>query len=40
VFHCHITGHEDAGMMQTAQVVKPGERPTPPRTIHSPPHGS
>jgi suppressor of ftsI len=24
VFHCHILAHEDAGMMQSIQVVKPG----------------
>jgi FtsP/CotA-like multicopper oxidase with cupredoxin domain len=30
VLHCHILGHEDAGMMQTIDVVKPGQRPTPP----------
>ena len=30
VFHCHILGHEDAGMMQTVQVLGPGQRPTPP----------
>lgn len=30
VFHCHILGHEDAGMMQTIEVLRRGERPTPP----------
>ncbi|HST38221.1 MAG TPA: multicopper oxidase family protein [Conexibacter sp.] len=30
VFHCHILGHEDAGMMQTIQVLGPGDRPSPP----------
>lgn len=30
VFHCHILGHEDAGMMQTVDVVRRGQRPTPP----------
>ena len=25
VFHCHITGHEDFGMMQTVYVVGPGD---------------
>lgn len=30
VFHCHILGHEDAGMMQTVDVIRRGERPTPP----------
>jgi FtsP/CotA-like multicopper oxidase with cupredoxin domain len=30
VFHCHILGHEDAGMMKTVEVVRPGQRPTPP----------
>ena len=24
VFHCHILGHEDAGMMQTVKVVRGG----------------
>jgi len=27
VFHCHILAHEDAGMMQTVDVVNPGEKP-------------
>jgi suppressor of ftsI len=35
VFHCHILGHEDAGMMKTVQVVRPGERPTPPPGAHA-----
>jgi hypothetical protein len=30
VLHCHILGHEDAGMMQTVQVLGPGRPPTPP----------
>lgn len=30
VFHCHILGHEDAGMMKTIEVVRRGQRPTPP----------
>lgn len=30
VFHCHILGHEDAGMMMTVDVVKPGQKATPP----------
>ena len=30
VFHCHILGHEDAGMMQTVQVLGPGQQPTTP----------
>ena len=30
VFHCHILGHEDGGMMLTVQVLKPGEQPSPP----------
>ncbi len=34
VFHCHILGHEDAGMMMTVDVVRPGERPTPPPGAH------
>jgi suppressor of ftsI len=33
VFHCHILGHEDAGMMQTVDVVRRGEKPTPPPTM-------
>lgn len=32
VFHCHILGHEDAGMMKTVDVVRPGQKPTPPPT--------
>ena len=35
VFHCHILGHEDAGMMQTVQVLGPGQQPTPPPGGHS-----
>jgi suppressor of ftsI len=34
VFHCHILGHEDAGMMMTVQVRRRGERPTPPPGAH------
>jgi suppressor of ftsI len=30
VFHCHILAHEDAGMMMTVDVVKPGQKATPP----------
>jgi suppressor of ftsI len=30
VFHCHILAHEDAGMMMTVDVVKPGQPATPP----------
>ena len=30
VFHCHILGHEDSGMMATIQVLGPGEKPSPP----------
>ena len=30
VFHCHILGHEDAGMMQTVDVIRRGSKPTPP----------
>ncbi len=30
VFHCHILGHEDAGMMQVVDVVRRGQKPTPP----------
>jgi FtsP/CotA-like multicopper oxidase with cupredoxin domain len=29
-FHCHSLGHEDAGMMQTVQVLGPGQQPAPP----------
>jgi suppressor of ftsI len=34
VFHCHILGHEDAGMMKTVQVLRKGQRPTPPPGAH------
>jgi len=34
VFHCHILGHEDAGMMMTVQVRRRGQRPTPPPGAH------
>jgi FtsP/CotA-like multicopper oxidase with cupredoxin domain len=34
VFHCHILGHEDAGMMQTVDVVRRGQKPTPPPGMH------
>lgn len=34
VFHCHILGHEDAGMMMTVQVRRPGEPVTPPPGAH------
>lgn len=30
VFHCHILSHEDAGMMQAVDVIRPGEAPSPP----------
>lgn len=30
VFHCHILGHEDGGMMRTVEVVKKGQKPKPP----------
>ena len=30
VFHCHILGHEDGGMMKTVQVRRKGEPVTPP----------
>jgi hypothetical protein len=30
VMHCHILGHEERGMMQVLQVVRPGERPSNP----------
>lgn len=28
VWHCHMAKHEDKGMMQTIEVVRPGERPS------------
>jgi FtsP/CotA-like multicopper oxidase with cupredoxin domain len=31
VMHCHILGHEERGMMQVLQVVRPGERLSKPR---------
>ncbi len=30
VFHCHILAHEDNGMMQSIEVLLPGETPSPP----------
>jgi FtsP/CotA-like multicopper oxidase with cupredoxin domain len=30
VFHCHILSHEDDGMMLTVEVLKPGDKPSPP----------
>ena len=30
VFHCHILGHEDAGMMKSVEVLKKGQKPEPP----------
>ncbi|HEX5871987.1 MAG TPA: multicopper oxidase family protein [Longimicrobium sp.] len=30
VMHCHILGHEERGMMQVIQIVRPGQQPTPP----------
>ncbi|MBV8161663.1 MAG: multicopper oxidase domain-containing protein, partial [Acidimicrobiia bacterium] len=30
VFHCHILNHEDGGMMATIEVLKHGEKPSPP----------
>ncbi len=30
VFHCHILGHEDVGMMKTIEVLGRGQKPTPP----------
>ena len=39
VFHCHILGHEDGGMMQTVQVRKRGAPVTPPPGAgHAHPH--
>ena len=32
VFHCHILAHEDSGMMQSIEVLLPGETPKPPPT--------
>jgi suppressor of ftsI len=29
VFHCHILGHEDAGMMKAVDVVRKGQKPVP-----------
>ncbi len=34
VFHCHILGHEDGGMMKTVQVIRKGQKPTPPPGGH------
>ena len=40
VFHCHILAHEDSGMMQSIEVLLPGETPTPPpHELGSAPHG-
>jgi FtsP/CotA-like multicopper oxidase with cupredoxin domain len=41
VFHCHILGHEDAGMMMTVQVRRRGDPKTPPpgaggHAVHEP----
>ena len=30
VFHCHILNHEDGGMMSTIEVLKKGQKPSPP----------
>jgi FtsP/CotA-like multicopper oxidase with cupredoxin domain len=30
VFHCHILNHEDGGMMSSIEVLKPGQKPSPP----------
>jgi FtsP/CotA-like multicopper oxidase with cupredoxin domain len=38
VFHCHILDHEDAGMMKTVQVLRKGQRPTPPPGAHGMDH--
>jgi suppressor of ftsI len=35
VFHCHILGHEDGGMMKTVQVLRRGQKPTPPPGAHT-----
>ena len=35
VFHCHILGHEDGGMMKTVQVRRKGQKPTPPPGGHN-----
>lgn len=34
VFHCHILNHEDGGMMKTVQVLRKGQKPTPPPGAH------
>ncbi len=39
VFHCHILNHEDNGQMKTVQVVRRGQRPTPPPGAHGMEHG-
>ena len=39
VFHCHILAHEDSGMMQSIEVLLPGETPKPPpHELGSAPH--
>jgi suppressor of ftsI len=38
VFHCHILNHEDNGQMKTVQVVRRGQRPTPPPGAHGMEH--
>jgi suppressor of ftsI len=30
VFHCHILNHEDHGQMKTVQVIRRGQKPSPP----------
>jgi len=38
VFHCHILNHEDGGMMKTVQVLRKGQKPTPPPGAHGMAH--
>ena len=39
VCHCHMAKHEDKGMMQTIEVVRPGQVPDGPRGGADGPHG-
>ena len=40
VMHCHILGHEERGMMQILQIVRPGQQPTPPPPGSATGHGT
>jgi FtsP/CotA-like multicopper oxidase with cupredoxin domain len=40
VIHCHILGHEERGMMQIIQIVRPGQQPTPPPAGSAAGHGA